>query len=158
NDAATYGLYIYYPWSNKLVHIVTQEEFIELRTSRNKHKITEEEQEKLSKATIGVIGLSVGQSVALTLAMERSFGTLRIADFDTLELTNLNRIRVGISSMGLPKTIVVAREIAEIDPFLKVELFNEGITDKNIDDFFGESKPLDLLIEECDSLPIKILA
>ncbi|WP_417602297.1 ThiF family adenylyltransferase [Owenweeksia hongkongensis] len=157
-DSVSYGLYVYYPWSNKLVHTVTKEEFIELRTSRNKHKITEDEQAKLGEATVGVIGLSVGQSVALTMAMERSFGTLRIADFDTLELTNLNRIRAGVSSMGLPKTIVVAREIAEIDPFLNVEIFNEGVTDSNIEDFFGKDKPLDLLIEECDSLPIKILA
>lgn len=157
-DPATYGTYVYYPWSNRLVHLVTREEFIELRTSRNKHKITEEEQAKLAEATIGVIGLSVGQSVALTMAMERSFGTLRIADFDTLELTNLNRIRAGVSSMGLLKTVIVAREIAEIDPFLNVEIFNEGVTKDNIDRFFGGEKPLDLLIEECDSLPIKIMA
>ena len=157
-DSVSYGLYIYYPWSNKLVHTVPKDEFIELRTSRNKHKITAEEQTKLGEAIVGVIGLSVGQSVALTMAMERSFGTLRIADFDILELTNLNRIRAGVSSMGLPKTILVAREIAEIDPFLKVEIFDEGVTESNIDDFFGGDKPLDLLIEECDSLPIKIMA
>ncbi len=157
-DLNSYGLFVYYPWSNKLVRIVGREEFIELRTSRNKHKITMEEQAKLSEATVGIIGLSVGQSVALTMAMERSFGTLRIADFDTLELTNLNRIRAGVSSLGLAKTVVVAREIAEIDPFLNVELFEEGVTENNIDDFFGVDEPLDLLIEECDSLPIKIMA
>lgn len=157
-NPTSYGLYVYYPWSNRLVHIVPEKDFIELRTSRNKHKITLDEQDKLSQSTIGVIGLSVGQSVALTLAMERSFGTLRIADFDTLELTNLNRIRAGVSSMGLPKTILVAREIAEIDPFLKVEIYNDGVTEENIDEFFGGERPLDLLVEECDSLPIKILA
>ncbi len=30
------------------------------------------------------------------MAMERSFGELRIADYDVLELTNLNRIRTGV--------------------------------------------------------------
>lgn len=157
-DLSSEGIYVYYPWSNKLVHIVSELEFVELRTSRNKHKIKEEEQEHLSQRVIGVIGLSVGQSVALTLAMERTFGKLRIADFDTLELTNLNRIRSGIANMGLPKTVVVAREIAEIDPFLEVEIFGEGITEENIGSFLeNEGERLDLLIEECDSLPVKIL-
>ena len=158
NDPITYGCYFFYPWSNTLVHLVSEDEFVELRTSRNKHKITQEEQEELSQKTIGVIGLSVGQSVALALAMERSCGTIRLADFDTLELTNLNRIRAGVASLGLPKTVVVAREIAEIDPFIKVELFSEGITEENIDQFLEGGDRLDVLLEECDSLNIKILS
>jgi tRNA A37 threonylcarbamoyladenosine dehydratase len=51
---------------------------------------------------IGVVGLSVGQSVALTLALERSFGELRLADFDRLDLSNLNRIRAGVHDLNLP--------------------------------------------------------
>ena len=76
-----------------------------------------EEKETLSKKKIGIIGLSVGQSIALTIAMERTCGELRIADFDILELSNLNRIRAGLPNLGIAKTIVVAREIAEIDPW-----------------------------------------
>lgn len=158
NSSEEYGCYIYYPWSNKLIHIVGEEEFVELRTSRNKHKITEEEQQQLSGKVMGVIGLSVGQSVAVSLAMERSCGVLRIADFDTLELTNLNRIRAGVASLGLPKVVVVAREIAEIDPFIKVEVYDEGITEDNIEHFLTNGQKLDVLLEECDSLPIKILS
>ncbi len=152
------GLFVYYPWKKNIVRIVSKEEFIELRTSRNKYKISPEEQQKLADETIGVVGLSVGQSVAVTICIERICGTLRIADFDELELTNLNRIRSGIDTLGLPKTIMVAREIAEIDPFINVEVYNEGITEENIDDFLTSGNGLDLLIEECDSLDIKILA
>ena len=36
----------------------------------NQYKITPEEREMLEKRKIGVIGLSVGQSVSITLAME----------------------------------------------------------------------------------------
>jgi tRNA A37 threonylcarbamoyladenosine dehydratase len=62
------------------------------------------------------MGLSVGQSVSLALAMERSFGELRIADFDELDLSNINRIRTGVYNLKIQKTVIVAREIAEIDP------------------------------------------
>lgn len=158
HDPLTYGCWVLYPWSNKLVHILGEEEFVELRTSRNKYKITDAEQKALSQKKIGVIGLSVGQSAAVTMAIERLFGTIRLADFDELELTNLNRIRRGLDSLALPKTLMVAREIAEIDPYLKVELFNEGITRDNLDDFIGGNGGLDLLVEECDTLEIKLLS
>ncbi len=159
HDVYRFGNWVYYPWSGLLNQVLPKEDFIELRTSRNKYKIGESEQALLGQKKVGVIGLSVGQSVALTMAIERVFGTIRIADFDHLDLSNLNRIRSGISNVSVPKTILVAREIAEIDPYLKVELYDQGITQENIVDFIGEGEEkLDLLIEECDSLDIKILA
>ncbi len=151
-----YGVWVYYPWSKHLVHILDEAEFKELRTNRNRYKITREEQALLSTKKVGVIGLSVGQSVSLTMAMERTFGELRVADFDDLEITNLNRLRSGIHNMGLLKTVLVAREIAEIDPYLKVTCFHEGITEDNIDTFLLENGKLDVLIDECDSVDVKI--
>jgi len=148
--------YIYYPWRNILTLLLKEADFIKVRTARNKNKITAEEQELLAGKKIGVIGLSVGQTVALSLAMERSFGELRIADFDILELSNLNRIRTSVCNIGGKKVNIVAREIAEIDPYLKVTVYEEGITAANMHDFFTDGGNLDLLIEECDSLPIKI--
>lgn len=151
-------MWAYYPWLEKLVHILDEEEYILVRTNRNKHKITQEEQDLLRQKKIGVIGLSVGQSVSLTLAIERGCGELRIADFDVLDLTNLNRIRSGIQNVDLKKTVIVAREIAELDPYLKVVCFDDGITEANIDRFLSENGQLDLLIDECDSFDIKISA
>lgn len=152
-----YGVWVYYPWSKKLIHILDKEEFIYLRTAANRHKITTEERDILAEKTVGVIGLSVGQSVSVTLAMERSCGELRLADFDTLELNNLNRIRTGLQNLGLKKVISVAREIAEIDPFFKVVLYPEGITEENIHGFFTDNGKLDLVIDECDGVDVKIL-
>ncbi len=152
-----YGVWAYYPWSHRLVHLLDEAEFVFLRTNRNCYKITPQERAILSRKRVGIIGLSVGQSIALTLAMERSFGELRLADFDRLELTNLNRIRTGVHNLGIPKVILVAREIAEIDPFLKTTCFLEGITEANIDAFFTEGGRLDAVVDECDGLAIKML-
>ena len=153
-----YGVWVYYPWSNRLVHILDENEFIDIRTSRNQNKITKEERDILATKKIGVIGLSVGQSVSVTMAMERICGELRLADFDILELTNLNRIRTGIHNLGLAKVYSVAREIAEIDPFIKVVCFPKGLTEDNMDDFFTGNGKLDLLVEESDGFDIKILS
>ena len=156
--ANEYGVWVYYPWLNKLLHILDEEEYISVRTNRNQFKIMPEEKEALSKVKIGVIGLSVGQSVAIALSMERSYGELRIADFDLLELSNLNRIRSGVQDLGILKTISTARQIAEIDPFLKVKCFNDGLTEENIESFFLDGGKLDMVLDECDGLDIKIRA
>lgn len=157
-DINHYGIWVYYSWSNRLVHVLPEDEFVEVRTNRNHYKISPAEEKILARKKVGLIGLSVGQSVAVTMAMERGFGELRLADFDSLELTNLNRIRTGVHNLGVPKVVCVAREILEIDPFLTIKCFTNGLTEENIDEFFHEGGDLDLLIDECDGLDMKIIA
>lgn len=152
-----YGNWVYYPWKQTLVHLLSEEDFIKVRTVRNNYKISPNEQQELSKKRIGIVGLSVGQSIALAVALERSCGELRLADFDTLELSNLNRLKAGVTSLGLEKVVIAAREIADIDPYLKVTLFREGVNYKNVDEYITGNGKLDLLIDECDSFDIKLL-
>ena len=153
-----YGVWVYYPWNRRLVHLLDESEFVEVRTNRNQYKITKAERDQLLTKKIGIIGLSVGQSIALTIAMERGCGELRLADFDVLELSNLNRIRTGLHNIGIPKVVAVAREIAEIDPFIKVECYFDGLTETNLDDFFLANGKLDILVDECDGLDMKIIS
>ena len=155
-DMQHYGVWVYYPWNLKMVHLLDEEEFIELRTNRNRNKITKEEQQILRTKKIGIVGLSVGQSIALTIAMERICGEIRLADFDVAELSNLNRIRTGLYNIGLNKTIIAAREILEIDPFIKVKIFSDGLHRQNMDEFFTGNGKLDLFIEVCDGIDIKL--
>ena len=157
-EIRNYGVWVYYPWSDNLVHMLDEDEFVELRTNRNRYKITSAEQDRLKAKKIGIVGLSVGQSIAVTLAMERTCGELRLADFDTAELSNLNRIRTGVQNLGLKKTVIAAREIAEIDPFIKVKIFSEGLHGNNLDSFFSDDGKIDLLVEVCDGLDIKIVS
>lgn len=156
-DPERYGCWVYYPWKFTLVHLLSEEDFIKVRTLRNQYKITPAEQAQLSKRKVGIVGLSVGQSVALAMALERSCGEMRLADFDTLELSNINRLKAGVTSLGVEKLVIAAREIAEIDPFIKLTLFRDGIDEQNVDAFIQEGGKLDLLIDECDSFGIKIL-
>lgn len=151
------GIWVYYPWSNILIHVLEKNEFVALRTSRNQHKISKKEQEELGTKKLGIIGLSVGSAVALSIATERSCGKLKLADFDVIELSNLNRLKTGLQNIGLNKCIVTAREIAEIDPFIEVECFTDGITENNIQAFMTGGGKLDILIDECDDIEVKIL-
>jgi len=152
------GAWVFYPWSGQLVHILDEPEFIEVRTSANRNKLTTSEQLLLAGKTVGIVGLSVGNAVALTIALERSAGTVKVADFDQLDLSNLNRLRAGIGDLGVNKAVLAARQIAEIDPYLDVRVYDRGIDETNLDEFFDDSPPVDVLVEECDTAWIKILA
>ena len=98
-DWDSFGTWAFYPWSGRLVHVLPEDAFIEVRTNRNRDKITKEETATLRTKTVGIAGLSVGQSTAIALAMERGCGRLKLADFDVVELSNLNRIRCGLHEL-----------------------------------------------------------
>lgn len=151
-----YGTWVFYPWLQRAVKVLPESEFVRVRTNRNLYKITPAEQEELGKKVIGVIGMSVGKSIARVLTTERTCGEIRIADFDRLDLSNMNRIQTSLVNLGLPKTTIVAREIAEQDPYIKVKVFPQGVTKETMESFLLEGGKLDLLLDECDSIDVKI--
>ncbi len=150
-----YGTWAWYPWSARLVHVLPREEFRLVRTDRNRGKIDRPDQRRLFGRRIGVIGLSVGNSAALTLCLEGIGGAFKLADFDTLSLSNLNRLRAGVHHLGLNKTVIAARQMYEIDPYLDIEIYPDGLTGDTMDQFFTE---IDLVVEECDTPWVKIAA
>ncbi|MEE3753273.1 Rv1355c family protein [Mycobacterium intracellulare] len=143
----------YYPWRRAVVAVLGPRGFRALRLDRNRNNITIAEQARLSSLTIGVAGLSVGHVIAHTLAVQGLCGRLRLADFDHLELSNLNRVPATVFDLGLNKAHVAARRIAELDPYLAVDVLDTGITADTIDAFLDG---LDIAIEECDSLDMKV--
>lgn len=146
--------WVYYPWRRTVVAVLGPRGFHAVRLDRNKHLITAAEQQALSTLRVGVVGLSSGHAIAYTLATEGACGTLRLADFDDLELSNLNRVPAGVFDVGLNKATVAARRIAELDPYLAVDVMTSGLSPESVDEFLDG---LDVVIEECDSLDIKVL-
>ncbi|TQS20821.1 ThiF family adenylyltransferase [Microbispora sp. KK1-11] len=155
-DRMEYAVFVWYPWSGLLVRTLPAEEYRELRTDRNRYKISSEEQRRLTGKRVGVVGLSAGNAAAVTLALEGVGGSYKIADFDTLDLTNLNRIRAGLPDLGLEKTVLAARQMFEVDPYLRIERYSTGIHSGNVDDFLLADGKLDVVIEECDDLYVKV--
>jgi nitroreductase len=147
------GAWFHFPWSNRLVHVLPEPEFRELRASRNQHRISAEEAERLASLTVAVVGLSVGQATAVTLGLEGVGRRFRLADFDTLSLSNMNRLRAGVQDIGVNKAILTARQLFEIDPWLEITIEPAGLTADNIGAFLDG---VDLCFEECDGLEAKV--
>lgn len=148
------GRWAYFPWLSKMSHILEENDFQMVRTARNKNLINKEEQEKFYNATVGIGGLSVGNSVALAIVLQGGAKKIKLADLDRLALSNTNRIRTGVDNLGVLKVEMTARQIYEINPYAEVELFPEGLTKENIGRFF---EGLDIVIDELDNLAVKYL-
>ena len=112
----------YYPWRRTVVAVLGPRAFRAVRLDRNRNMITADEQTRLGALRIGVVGLSVGHVIAHTLAAQGLCGELRLADFDRIELSNLNRVPATVLDLGLNKAEVAARRIAELDPYLPVRV------------------------------------
>ncbi|OGY29545.1 MAG: hypothetical protein A3A61_02435 [Candidatus Woykebacteria bacterium RIFCSPLOWO2_01_FULL_43_14] len=150
------GNWVYFPWNGFLIHILPEEDYERVRTNRNRNLITEDEQRKLKDFEVGVVGLSVGNNVAVGLAYCGISQTIKLAEYDTLRTSNLNRLRAPLMSMGSPKINLAAQQIYEISPYSKVELFSHGLKKDTLDAFFTESPKIRLVFDEIDDFEMKI--
>ena len=109
----------------------------------------EEGQEKLKKAKVFVAGAGgLGSPVSTYLAVA-GIGTLIIADFDSVELSNLNRQFLHHEKdVGKEKVKSAEENLLSLNPEIKVEIIREKITDKNADLVV---LPCDLIIDALDN-------
>lgn len=149
------GLWVYFPWRKCIVHILDEKNYTEVRTSRNKNLITAEEQKKFARVKIGFAGLNVGNPGAVCVALEGGGNYMKMADFDPLSLSNLNRFRAGLPDLGVNKAELTARQVYEINPFAQIKVFEKGIKLGLEEEFLLKPK-IDILVEEIDNLQLKV--
>ncbi len=148
-------IHFYYPWNNTIVKSVKSSDYFQLKTNRNRDLITEEEQEKLYKYKIAVLGMSVGSNIAFVLTQAGISREIILADFDELDTTNLNRIWAGVHQVGLNKAVIASRRICEDNPYAKVRIFTKGMDVKNLEKLLKDRK-IDCIVEEIDQMQMKI--
>lgn len=153
--AAHAGVWAYFSWKNTAMRVLPRKEFYRVRTARNRNIITATDQQKLRRFVVGIAGLSIGNSIAVSLALQGGAETIVLADHDTLALSNLNRLNMPLSSVGENKAVITARQIYELNPFSIVILFPEGLNEHNLARFLLGAPKLDVVVEEIDSLEMK---
>lgn len=93
--------------------------------------------ERISKASVAIAGLGgLGSHVAVMLA-RAGVGHFLLVDFDTVELTNLNRQVYTCEHLGRKKTEALAETLKNINPYLEVETRNCKIEEKNAAELLG---------------------
>ena len=144
------------PATGTVLKIVDKNSLFALRTNRNQLLINSKEQTSLRGKRIGIVGLSVGLSIALSMAYCGIGSSYSLSDFDELSTTNLNRVQAGLADVGEAKIDILERRIHELDPYIDVTKYQKGLDSKNLTSFMSKPKKLDLVFEEIDDFVMKI--
>lgn len=112
-------------------------------------------QKKLLSSKVLVIGAGgLGSSAILYLAAA-GVGSLGIADFDAVDLSNLQRqIIHKTENVGMPKTRSAEIAVKAIDPNISIRLYNFALTPDNITDIISE---YDFILDCTDRFETKFL-
>ena len=115
----------------------------------------EEGQAKLKKARVFIAGVGgLGSPVSIYLAAA-GVGTLRIADHDKIELSNLNRqVLHWEENVGGSKVDSAAAKLRRLNPDIKIETIAETITEANASRLVGDS---DIIVDAMDNLPVRYI-
>lgn len=152
-DISTLGAWIYHPWNNTLYHILDKKEYYMLRTIRHRDIITQDEQTRLEKSTIAIAGLSVGLNILLSFVRFGIGTAYHIADVDVVSLSNSNRALYTLHDLGKPKCEVARDRIHELDPFLNVHVWQNGVTENTLTPFL---RGTNLIIDAFDRFDMKL--
>lgn len=112
--------------------------------------------ELLRNSKIIVFGVGgVGGYVVEALA-RAGIGELHLVDYDTVDITNVNRQIIALeTTVGQNKVDVFEERIKSINPECKVKIHNKKLELNNYEQFFNEK--WDYMIDAIDTISSKIL-
>ena len=101
-------------------------------------RFPEEMQTKLRNARVAVAGLGgLGSNIAVMLARS-GIGELLLVDFDTVDVTNLNRQMYLTPQLGKPKAEALPEILYQINPYLTYRSVCIKVTPDNVKELFSE--------------------
>ncbi len=110
----------------------------------------------LAASSVAVVGLGGVGGVAAEMLVRAGVGRMLILDSDTVSLTNKNRQLAALdSTLGQPKTEVVASRLKDINPKLDLTIVAEYLTEDNIAQLIEPFRP-DYLVDAIDTLAPKL--
>ena len=102
---------------------------------------------KIKKSVVGIAGLGgLGSAIAIALARV-GVGSLILVDFDLVEPSNLNRQQYFIHQIGMAKVEALQKNIALVNPYVKVRTYQEKIDRNNAERILEEA---DVVVEAFD--------
>ncbi len=111
---------------------------------------------ELKNKTVLIVGVG-GVGGYVTESMARAgIGHLILVDFDTVDISNINRQLVALhSTIGKKKVEAYKERILDINPDCIVDIFDIFYNEENKDEIFNTK--IDYVVDCCDSLPSKVL-
>lgn len=118
--------------------------------------IGKENLNKLQHSHVIVFGVGGVGGFAIEALVRSGIGEISIVDFDTVDLTNLNRQIIATqNSIGKLKTSVMRNRLLSINPNVIVHEFPEKFSMENSDLFFKDKK-YDYIVDAIDLVTSKL--
>jgi len=96
--------------------------------------------QKIKKSVVGIAGLGgLGSAIAIALARV-GVGRLILVDFDVVEPSNLNRQQYFVHQVGMAKVEALQKNIAAINPYVRVQTHQEKLDRNNGERIFQEAE------------------
>lgn len=112
-------------------------------------------QKKLKAASVLLIGAGgLGSPLAMYLAAA-GIGRIGLVDYDVVDTSNLQRqIIHGTKDVGRAKLDSAADRLRDINPYVRLDLYNEPLTSANALQLFA---PYDVIVDGTDNFPTRYL-
>lgn len=118
--------------------------------------LKEQQMDRLCNSTVAVIGLGGVGAYAAEMLARAGVGHLVLLDSDCVSMSNKNRqLLAADSTMGRPKTEVMAARLRDINSEIDLTLIGEYLTEENVPELLGGFS-LDFLVDAIDTLAPKI--
>ena len=104
---------------------------------RNIGLLSQADMEIIKNKKIAIAGLGGVGGVHLITLIRMGFEKFNIADFDRYEIKNINRqYGARVSSFEETKISTMLKEAKDVNPYVEIKSFPDGVDEKNIDEFF----------------------
>ncbi|MFN3660850.1 MAG: ThiF family adenylyltransferase, partial [Brevinematales bacterium] len=103
---------------------------------------------------IGIAGVGgIGSNVAMHL-VRAGISSLKIVDFDKVDVSNLNRQFYFAYQIGCPKVLMLVENLKAIRPEVEIEAIETFLDETNMEKFFADC---DCVVEGFDRAETKAL-
>ena len=124
---------------------------VDERFLRTQLLLGEKKLQKLQASTVMVIGLGAVGGYALEALARSGIGHLILVDFDSFDLTNINRQILALTSTnGRKKTEVAQERVLDINPSCKVEIMDLFVNADTIPQILDKNP--DFVVDAIDAL------
>jgi tRNA A37 threonylcarbamoyladenosine dehydratase len=117
--------------------------------------IGREKRESLAEKRVCIVGLGAVGGYALEALARCGIGSFTLVDFDTVNLTNINRQILALeSTIGESKVELARQRVLDINPECHVTALNLFAHDESMDQIF--SQHVDILVDAIDAMAPKL--
>lgn len=128
-----------------------------MRFQRTELLIGSDNLKKLNESHVIVFGVGGVGGFAVEALVRAGVGELTVVDFDTVDITNLNRQIIATeSTVGMDKVQAIKERALSINPNLKIHAYKDKFFMDQRDKFFSQDKKYDYIIDAIDLVTAKI--